>query len=72
MSVTLLLPGDEAPLTDPQEMRRRLGKLVDVIVDGGFCGLEPTTVIDLVGEVPVLVRQGKGDAAFLGPVGQAR
>ena len=72
MSVTLLLPGDEAPLTDPQEMRTRLEKLVDVIVDGGFCGLEPTTVIDLVGEVPVLVRQGKGDAAFLEPVGQAR
>jgi tRNA threonylcarbamoyl adenosine modification protein (Sua5/YciO/YrdC/YwlC family) len=65
MSATLVLPGDELPLTDPLEMRDRLGKVVDVIVDGGFCGHEPTTVIDLVGDTPVVVRQGKGDVGFL-------
>lgn len=63
MSVTLILPGDDLPLTDPDDIRTVLEKRVDVIVDGGYCGLEPTTVVDLTGDVPVLVRRGVGDFA---------
>ncbi|MFM1897198.1 MAG: hypothetical protein RLZZ385_2272 [Pseudomonadota bacterium] len=61
MSTSLLLPGDEQ-LTDPYEMRIKLGKQVDLILDGGPCGLEPTTMVDLVEGFPVIMRQGKGDA----------
>jgi len=61
MSVTLTLPGEELPLTDPAEMRERLGHAVDLIIDGGGCGLEPTSVIDLAGGAPVVSRRGKGD-----------
>jgi tRNA threonylcarbamoyl adenosine modification protein (Sua5/YciO/YrdC/YwlC family) len=60
MSSTLHLPGDEFPLTDAQEIQERLENEVDVVVDGGNCGLEPTSVIDLAGPVPLVVRQGKG------------
>lgn len=63
MSVTLIMPGDEFPLTDPYDIRSVLERRVDVIVDGGYCGLEPTTIIDLTGEYPELVRQGMGDFA---------
>ncbi len=66
LSVTLILPGDDMPLTDPEEIRERIGKQVDVIIDGGDCGHEPTTVIDLSGESPQVVREGKGDISFLG------
>jgi tRNA threonylcarbamoyl adenosine modification protein (Sua5/YciO/YrdC/YwlC family) len=63
MSSTLLLPGDPLPLTEPESIRERLEKLVDAIVDGGACGVEPTSVIDLSrGEVAVL-RRGKGDVS---------
>ena len=65
MSVTLILPSDEMPLTDPEDIGKMLGNRVDVIVNGGNCGFEPTTIIDLVGDVPVVVRQGKGDTSFL-------
>lgn len=64
MSSTLLLPGDEMPLTDPYEMRELLGHAVDLIIDGGHCGLEPTTVVDLTGTVPRVVRVGRGDASL--------
>jgi tRNA threonylcarbamoyl adenosine modification protein (Sua5/YciO/YrdC/YwlC family) len=60
MSVTLILPGEDLPLTDPGEMCRLLGHAVDVVVDGGGCGLEPTTVVDLAGPVPAVLRHGKG------------
>lgn len=60
MSSTLLLPGEALPLTDAVEIRERLQHLVDVVLDGGNCGLEPTTVIDLVGEAPAIVRRGRG------------
>ena len=60
MSTTLRLPDDDEPLADPEEMRVRLEHLVDLIVDGGPCGIEPTTVIDLIGALPQLVRAGKG------------
>ena len=65
MSATLIMPHDEMPLTDPGDMQNRLGSRVDVIIDGGYCGFEPTTIIDLVGEVPLVVRKGKGDTSFL-------
>ena len=66
LSVTLILPGDDYPLTDPYDIRRSLDHEVDLIIDGGFCGLEPTTVIDMTAEAPALRRQGLGDAsAFL-------
>jgi len=63
MSVTLIMPGDELPLTDPYDIRDLLEHEVDLIIDGGFCGLEVTTVIDLADEAPVVVRAGKGDVA---------
>ncbi len=61
MSTSLLLPGDEEQLTDPYEMRKRLGGLVDLIIDAGACGLQPTTMIDLEQGVPQVLRIGKGD-----------
>ncbi len=60
MSTSLILP-DQEQIVDPYEMRMKLGKLVDLIIDGGACGLEPTTMIDLVEGVPQVVRVGKGD-----------
>ena len=63
MSVTLIMPGDEFPMTDPYDIRQTLEHEVDLVIDGGFCGLEPTTVIDLSDGVPVISRQGKGDTA---------
>jgi tRNA threonylcarbamoyl adenosine modification protein (Sua5/YciO/YrdC/YwlC family) len=63
MSVTLIMPGDEFPLTDPYDIRATLESRVELIIDGGYCGLEPTTVVDLTGDLPVLVRQGMGDFA---------
>jgi len=64
MSSTLLLPGDEMPLTDPYETRMILDHVVDLVIDGGYCGYEPTTVVDMVDEIPVVVRQGKGESAI--------
>ncbi|MBU2704644.1 threonylcarbamoyl-AMP synthase [Zooshikella marina] len=62
MSTTLIMPGDEYPLIDPYEMRDLLEHHVDLIIDGGFCGMEPTTVVNMVDEVPSVIREGKGDA----------
>lgn len=61
MSVTLLLPGDSLPMTDPEQIRQRIGKLVDLIIDGGACNLEPTTVVSLVDGQPEVQRVGLGD-----------
>ncbi|MCC7200160.1 MAG: threonylcarbamoyl-AMP synthase [Gammaproteobacteria bacterium] len=63
MSTTLLLPGQEHPMTDAHEIHDRLEHLVEAVLDGGNCGLEPTTVVDLAGEGPKVLRQGKGDPA---------
>lgn len=66
LGTTLILPGDDGPLTDPDEVRERLEKLVDLVIDGGACSLEPTTVIDMTGAQPELRRQGRGDASAFG------
>jgi tRNA threonylcarbamoyl adenosine modification protein (Sua5/YciO/YrdC/YwlC family) len=63
MSSTLLLPGDELPMTDPQEIKSRLDHDVDLVIDGGTSGVEPSSVVDLSGEAPVVVRSGKGDVS---------
>ncbi|MDQ4147817.1 MAG: L-threonylcarbamoyladenylate synthase [Pseudomonadota bacterium] len=65
MSSTLLLPGEALPMTDPLEMREHLEHEVDLIIDGGFCGIEPTTVIDLVDGAPQVLRHGKGEIDWL-------
>jgi tRNA threonylcarbamoyl adenosine modification protein (Sua5/YciO/YrdC/YwlC family) len=64
LSTTLIMPDDDRPLTDPDEMRDRLDKHVDLIIDGGFCGLEATTVVDMTTDPPSVVRVGKGDATL--------
>jgi tRNA threonylcarbamoyl adenosine modification protein (Sua5/YciO/YrdC/YwlC family) len=66
MSSTLLLPGDELPLTDGDQIRERLEHQLDAILDGGHCGIEPTTVVDLAVSPPLLVRAGKGKLAGVG------
>lgn len=67
MSSTLLLPSEPFPLTDPEDIRDKLERQVDLILDGGSCGLEPTSVLDLSGDSVKVVRAGKGDvAAFEG------
>lgn len=66
VSSSLILPGADSPLLEPEAMRDMLGKRVDLIIDGGPCGLEPSTVVDLVDGLPRIVRQGKGDiTAFI-------
>jgi len=63
MSVTLIMPGEELPLIDPYEIRELLEHQVDLVIDGGYCGMEATTVVDLADEVPMVLRVGKGDPA---------
>jgi len=63
MSSTLLLPGDDLPLTDGEQIRARLEHQLDAILDGGHCGIAPTTVVDLAVSPPVIVRQGRGKLA---------
>jgi tRNA threonylcarbamoyl adenosine modification protein (Sua5/YciO/YrdC/YwlC family) len=60
MSVSLILPGEDVPMTDGWSIQEELGHALDAVVDGGFCGYESTTVIDFTEDVPVLVRQGQG------------
>ena len=66
LSVTLQLPEDEYPLNDPDEIRARMEKRVDVILESGYCSLTPTTVIDLHVEPPEVLRTGAGDPSKLG------
>lgn len=63
MSSSLLLPGDDLPMSDPEDIRDRLEHQLELVIDGGNCGLEPTTVVDLTGALPEIIRQGKGDAS---------
>ena len=66
LGTTLILPNEEEPLTDPEIIRVRLEKLVDLVIDGGACSLVPTTVIDMTSEMPELIRQGRGDVRLFG------
>lgn len=61
MSTSLMLPGNDFTESDPEEIQHSIGKLVDLIIDGGTLGQQPTTVIDLTSDVPVVVRAGGGD-----------
>ena len=62
MSTSLILPDEDERLLDPYDIRLKIGKLVDLIVDGGVCGVEATTMVDLVDGIPVVIREGKGDS----------
>ena len=64
MSSTLTLPGDNYPLTDAEEIRDRLEHQIAAVIDGGPCAIEPTSVIDLEGGSPVVLRRGKGDVSM--------
>jgi len=66
LTSTLTLPGDEVPLNDPEEFRERVERQVDLILDAGSCGVEPTTIVNLTGPEPVITRVGKGDTALFG------
>ncbi len=63
MSVTLIMPDDDMPMTDPYEIRQLLESQLDLIIDGGFCGFEPTSVVDLEEDEPIVVRVGLGDVS---------
>lgn len=65
IGTTLITPDDEL-LNDPEDIRERMAKLLDLVIDGGACAMEPTTVIDLSADEPALLRQGRGDAAMFG------
>ena len=60
IGTTLMLPGEVLPLNDPEEIREHLEKQLDCVIDGGGCSLEPTTVVDLTGSEPVVLREGRG------------
>ncbi|MAA71505.1 MAG: threonylcarbamoyl-AMP synthase [Bermanella sp.] len=60
LSTSLIMPGDDMPLSDPYEIRQMLEHAVDLVVDGGYCGIEATTVVDMTGEVYEITRQGVG------------
>lgn len=66
LSATLQLPGEDTPLLDASDIRARLERQIDLIIDAGPCGVVPTTVVDLTGEEPVLIRRGRGDPVALG------
>ncbi len=63
MSTSLIMPGDEQPLSDPYEIRELLQHEVDLVIDGGYCGLEATSVINLAEGTPDVIREGAGDIA---------
>ena len=66
LATTLILPGEQDPLNDPQEIREQLEHQIAGVIDAGACALEATTVVDLSGDVPEVIRQGQGDIARLG------
>jgi tRNA threonylcarbamoyl adenosine modification protein (Sua5/YciO/YrdC/YwlC family) len=61
LSVTLIMPGDTVPLTDPKIIYEKLEKQVEIVIDGGICGPQLTTIIDFIDSKPQIVREGKGD-----------
>jgi tRNA threonylcarbamoyl adenosine modification protein (Sua5/YciO/YrdC/YwlC family) len=66
LSSTLMLPGDDTPLNDVDQIRSRVERAVDAILDAGSCGIVPTTVVDMTGESPVILRRGKGTPDLFG------
>ncbi|HEU0195912.1 MAG TPA: L-threonylcarbamoyladenylate synthase [Nevskiaceae bacterium] len=66
LSCTLQWPDADAPVSEPQELQRELDGVVDLVLDSGSCGIEPTTVVDLSGPVPELLRRGRGDPGKFG------
>jgi tRNA A37 threonylcarbamoyladenosine synthetase subunit TsaC/SUA5/YrdC len=66
LATTLIPPGDTHPLNDAQDIRDRFEKVIAGVLDAGACPQEPTTVVDLTGEAPEVIRQGRGDVALLG------
>ena len=64
MSSTLMLPNDEYPMTDPYEMKEVLGNEVDLVIDGGYCGFDQTTVVMMTEDTPEVIRAGKGDISL--------
>ena len=66
LAATLIMPGEELPLNDPEEIRERLEHQVGAVIDAGACSLEPTTVIDMSGEETTVLRHGQGDPTQLG------
>ncbi|MEJ2061007.1 MAG: L-threonylcarbamoyladenylate synthase [Gammaproteobacteria bacterium] len=65
MSTSLIMPDEDMPLTDPYQIRVLLEHQVDLVIDGGFCGLEPTTVVDLTEGAPEIIRKGRGEIDWL-------
>jgi len=66
LSTTLILPGDEQPLDDMYDIRSLMDHCVDLIIDGGHCGTEPTTVVDMTADPPAVLRHGRGDTSVFG------
>jgi tRNA threonylcarbamoyl adenosine modification protein (Sua5/YciO/YrdC/YwlC family) len=66
IATTLIAPGETEPMNEPHEIRARFQKLVQAVVDAGACPMQPTTVVDLTGDAPLLVRTGRGDPRLLG------
>lgn len=66
LATTLIAPGDTEPLNDATDIRERFEKVVAGVIDAGACALEPTTVVDLSGPEPVLIREGRGELSRLG------
>ncbi len=66
LGTTLILPGSDEPLHDPDEIRDALQRQVELVIDGGACSLQPTTVVDLTGDAPVVLREGRGDVSLFG------
>ena len=60
LSTSLIMPGDDMPLSDPYEIRQMLEHAVDLVIDGGYCGIEATTVVDMTGDSYEITRQGVG------------
>lgn len=65
MSVTMIMPGQTYPLTDPYEINQLIGSQIDAVVDGGSCGLEPTTVVDMTSDEIHILREGAGDSSII-------
>jgi tRNA A37 threonylcarbamoyladenosine synthetase subunit TsaC/SUA5/YrdC len=65
MSVTMIMPEQTYPLTDPYEINQLIGSQIDAVVDGGSCGLEPTTVVDMTTDEIQILREGAGDSSII-------